>query len=83
MWGMGLMFWWGGWLLYNFPDQYTFRNFLIAMFSIFFCFYALMVASGGAVDKEKAKRAAERIFELTDRKSLIDPLLDENRFTEI
>jgi hypothetical protein len=39
--------------------------------------YGLTLAFQGAVDREKAKAAAERIFTLTDRKSHIDPLSDE------
>jgi ATP-binding cassette subfamily B (MDR/TAP) protein 1 len=80
MWGMGLMFWWGGWLLYNYPDTYSYRNYLISMFSMMFCLYGLTLATEGTVDREKAKRAAARIFELTDRKSLIDPLSTEGYF---
>jgi hypothetical protein len=50
------------------------------MFSMMFCLYGLTLATEGTVDREKAKRAAARIFELTDRKSLIDPLATEGYF---
>lgn len=39
--------------------------------------YGLTLAAQGAVNREKAKLAAHRIFALTDRESLIDPLSDE------
>lgn len=68
------MFWWGGWLLFNFDDVFEYRDYLVSMFSLLFSLYGLTVAAQGAVDRDKAKRAAARIFELTDRQSLIDPL---------
>jgi hypothetical protein len=43
----------------------------------FFSMYGLTLAFQGAVDREKAKKAAQRIFTLTDRRSRIDPLSDE------
>jgi ATP-binding cassette, subfamily B (MDR/TAP), member 1 len=79
MWGMGLMFWWGGWLLVEYPDSFTYRDFLISMFSLLFSLTGLSIAAEGAVDRTKAKKAAARIFELTDRQSLIDPLITEGR----
>ena len=41
--------------------------------------YALTIATEGAVDREKAKAAASRIFTLIDRESEIDPLSEEGR----
>jgi len=70
------MFWWGGWLLLNYPDLYDFRSYLISLFALFFSMYGLTVAAEGAVDRNKAKAAAHRIFALTDRQSEIDPLSD-------
>ena len=79
MWGLALMFWWGGWLLWKYPDTWSYLDFLISMFALFFSLYGLTLATQGAVNREKAKRAAARIFELTDRQSLIDPLSEEGR----
>ena len=73
------MFFWGGWLLNNYPDVYSFRDFLISMFALFFSLYGLTIATEGAVDRKKANRAAARIFELTDRESAIDPLSTEGK----
>lgn len=78
-WGMALMFWWGGWLLANYGDVFSYRDYLVSMFGLFFSLYGLALAAEGMVDKEKAKRAAARIFELIDRKSLIDPLSETGR----
>lgn len=69
-----LMFWWGGWLLVNYPDVFTFRDFLISMFSLFLAMNGLAIAAQGTVDRGKAKEAAARIFEVVDRQSEIDPL---------
>ena len=73
-WGFGLMFFWGGWLLYNYPDQFTYREYMISMFALFFSLYGLTIATQNAVDRKKANRAAARIFALLDRESEIDPL---------
>ena len=35
-WGMALCFFWGGWLMNRYPDTFTFRAFLISMFSLLF-----------------------------------------------
>lgn len=77
------MFWWGGWLLLNYPESFTYRSYLISMFALFFSMYGLTVATEGAVDREKAKAAAHRIFALTDRQSKIDPLGDEGTKKEV
>jgi hypothetical protein len=79
MWGIALMFWWGGWLLFNYPGVYSFRDYLISMFSLLLALPGLTIAAEGAVDGNKAKLAAARIFELTDRQSLIDPLSTEGK----
>jgi ATP-binding cassette, subfamily B (MDR/TAP), member 1 len=77
MWSFAIMFWFGGYLLLNYPESFTYRSYLISMFSLFFSMYGLTLAFEGTVDREKAKAAAQRIFTLADRKSLIDPLSDD------
>ena len=53
------------------------------MWALLFSLYGLAIAAQGAVNREKAKLAAHRIFELVDRKSKIDPLsADENNEKE-
>lgn len=76
MWGMGLMFWFGGWLLFEFPDKYVFRDMLISMFGLMFGLTGIGIAMADLADSEKAKSAAKRIFELIDRESAIDPLAE-------
>jgi hypothetical protein len=39
-----------------------------------FSLYGLSVAFEGAIDRNKAKLAADRIFDIIDRESAIDPL---------
>lgn len=78
-WGMALMFYWGGWLLYKFPDKYSFRAFLISMFSLLFSLSGTAAAAQGATDRGKASEAAERIFALIDRPTTIDPLSDDGK----
>lgn len=78
-WGMALMFFWGGWLLYTYPNQYSYRDYLISMFALLFSLSGTAAATQGTTDREKAKGAANRIFSLMDRKSAIDPLSDEGK----
>lgn len=75
--GIALMIWFGAWLLNNFPEKYSFRDFIISMFGLFFSLYGLTVALEGATDRNKAKLAADRIFSLIDRRSAIDPLAEQ------
>merc|ERR1712150_86996 len=74
MWGCALMFWWGGYVLWRWPDEFTYRGFLISMFALLFSLSGLGMAAQGATDRDKAKAAGERIFTLVDRESAIDPL---------
>lgn len=74
MWGMALMFWWGGKVLSDHPSLFSYRDYLISMFSLLFSLSGLSVAFMGITNKDKAKEAAKRIFELIDKQSLIDPL---------
>lgn len=78
-WGIGLMFWWGGWLLNEYPNVYTFRGYLISLNSLLFSLSGLSVAIIGATDSAKAKLAAHRIFALIDRNSPIDSLSKEGK----
>jgi len=75
-WGIALMYWFGAWVLHNNPDTYTFTDFVVSMFALFFSLYGLTVALEGATDRKRATLAADRIFDLIDRKSAIDPLSD-------
>ena len=76
-WGLALMIFFGAWLLHTYPNTYTFRDFIISQFSLMFSLYGLTVALEGATDRKRANLAADRIFDLTDRKSAIDPLSKE------
>lgn len=79
MFGIALMFWWGGWLLYKYPETYAYRDYLVSMFALWFSLYGLTIATQNLTDRKKAERAAARIFALTDRTSLIDPLSEEGK----
>ena len=79
MWGFGLMFWWGGWLLYNYPNLFTFQDFNISMFSLIFGMTGIGIAMQDMTDSKKASEAAQRVFEIIDRKSEIDPLSPEGK----
>jgi len=63
-WVNALQFWWGGWLIYNYPDSFDFNDFLISMFALLFSLFALGAAAQGVTDKTKAEAAAGRLFYL-------------------
>jgi len=71
------MFWCGGKVLSEHPSLFSYRDYLISMFSLLFSLTGLSVAFMGITNKDKAKDAAKRIFELIDKKSLIDPLSND------
>lgn len=79
MWIFALLIFWGGWLLSEFPTVFTYQSFLISMFALMFSLHGASLAKQGAMDGDKAKAAAARIYELTDRKSEIDPLGEGGR----
>ena len=76
-WGYALMFYFGSWLLLN--RGYDMRDFLISLFGLMLSLTGLAAATSGLTDAEKAKEAANRIFELTERQSEIDPLSEEGK----
>ena len=42
-WGMDWMFWFGGWLLQQYPDTWTFLDYNIAMFSLLLFHYMVLL----------------------------------------
>lgn len=77
-WGIGFLLWWGGYVLENFGD-YSYRAFLISLFAALFSLSGLSVGLMGATDRTKAQIAAQRIFDLIDRKSSIDTLSPDGK----
>ncbi len=77
MWGYALMFYFGSWLMLN--RGYEMREYLVSLFGLMLSLTGLAAATAGLTDAEKAKEAANRIFELTERKSEIDPLSEEGK----
>lgn len=73
-WINALQLWFGGWLLYNFPEDYEFRDFLISNFAVLFALFGLGAAFQDISDRKEVEKSAGRIFYLLDRKSEIDPL---------
>lgn len=78
IWGMGFMFWWGGWILANYGN-FTYRQYLISMFALLFSLSGMSVAFMGATDKDKAKLAADRIFALIDKECPNNSLSNEGK----
>jgi hypothetical protein len=69
-----LQMWFGGYLLFTFPDDYEFKDFLIANFAILFSLIGLGAAFQDISDRKEVEMSAGRIFYLLDRVSEIDPL---------
>jgi ATP-binding cassette subfamily B (MDR/TAP) protein 1 len=78
-WINALQLWFGGWLLFTFPDQYGFNDFLISMFAILFSLFGLGAAFNGLSDRKQTEVSAGRVFYLLDRQSEIDPLSEEGK----
>jgi ATP-binding cassette subfamily B (MDR/TAP) protein 1 len=73
-WINALQFYFGGYLLYTFPDKYVLKDFLIALFAILFGLFGLGAALQDMSDRKEVEKSAARIFYLLDRQSQIDPL---------
>lgn len=78
-WINALQFFFGGWLIFTYPLQYDFSDFLISQFSILFSLFGLGSAFQDISDRKEVEKSAGRIFYLLDRKSSIDPLSPEGK----
>ena len=79
MWSFALLFWFGGWLLFNYPGLFDFKDFLISMFGLIFGMTGIGIAMQDMTDSKKAAEAADRVFEIIDRQSELDPLSEEGK----
>ncbi len=77
MWGYALMFYFGSWLIIN--RGYEVREYLVSLFGLMLSLTGLAAATAGLTDADKAKEAANRIFELIERQSEIDPLSNSGK----
>merc|ERR1712176_263518 len=77
--GNALQFWFGGWLLFKYPDVYTFKDFTASLMIILFSLFALGAAFQDITDREKVEKSLSRIFYLLDKRSEIDPLSKEGK----
>jgi ATP-binding cassette subfamily B (MDR/TAP) protein 1 len=73
-WINAIQFWWGGWLVFNYPDMFGFNDFLVSNFAILFALFGLGAAFQDISDRKETEKSASRIFYLLDRESKIDPL---------
>jgi len=81
-WINALQMFFGGWLLFTYPDKYDFNDFLISNFAILFSLFGLGAAFQDVADRKETEKSASRIFYLLDRKSEIDPLSDEGKILD-
>ncbi|KAG7355092.1 ABC transporter [Nitzschia inconspicua] len=79
MWSFGLLFWFGGWLLFNYSNLFDFKDLLISMFGLIFGITGIGIAMQDLTDSKAASEAADRVFEIIDRKSELDPLSEEGK----
>lgn len=78
-WVNALQLWFGGYIAFYFPSQFSFLDFLIAILSVHYSFFGLGRAFQDVSDKKTVEISAGRIFYLLDRKSTIDPLSSEGK----
>jgi len=81
-WINALQMFWGGWLLFNYPDRFDFNDFLISNFAILFSLFGLGAAFQDVADRKETEKSASRIFYLLDRVSQIDPLSKEGKILD-
>jgi ATP-binding cassette subfamily B (MDR/TAP) protein 1 len=74
-----VQFFWGGYILFHYPDKFDFEDFLVANFSLLFALFGLGSAFQGVSDRKETEVSAGRIFYLLDRKSAIDPLSQDGK----
>merc|ERR1712110_1084749 len=78
-WVTAVQLWFGAWVLFNYPDQFDFRDFLISMMGLMFVIFGLGIAFQDIADRKETEKGASRIFYLLDRQSGIDPLSEEGK----
>merc|ERR1712187_582059 len=78
-WINALQMWWGGWLLNQSWNSYSFNDFLVSNFALLFSLFGLGAAFQDVSDRKEVEKAGGRIIHLLDRKSAIDPLSDEGK----
>jgi ATP-binding cassette, subfamily B (MDR/TAP), member 1 len=78
-WLSALQLWFGGYLIFTFPNDYSFQDFLISMFAIMFSLSGLATAFQDVADQKTMRESAGRIFALLDRRSANDPLSNEGK----
>lgn len=78
-WINALQLWFGAWILFNNPDTYEFRDFLVANFALLFSLFGLSAALQDISDRKEAEKSAGRIFYLIDRISSIDPISEKGK----
>jgi len=78
-WINGLQFWFGGWLLFKYPETYSFDDFLISIFAMLFALFGLGAAFQDVSDRKQTEMSASRVFYLLDKQSEIDPLSEDGK----
>lgn len=73
-WVRAALYYWAGYLLFTYPDQFTFFDFLVANAMLLLGVMGLGAALVGVSDRSQLEQSARRIFYLLDRQSAIDPL---------
>lgn len=78
-WIYGLQFWFGGWLLFKYPETFSFDDFLISIFAMLFSLMGLGAAFQDVSDRKQTEMSASRVFYLLDKQSEIDPLSEDGK----
>lgn len=73
-WVNALLFWLGGYLLFNYSNSFTMDDFAKSVLSLTLSLLGLGAAFRGVSDRKEMEKSTERVFDLLDRESSIDPL---------
>ena len=78
-WSNAVLYFWGGYLLLNYPEHFGFSDFLIAQLAFIFSTLGLGAALQDIDDRSEVEASARWIFSILDRTSQIDPLSSEGK----
>jgi len=76
-WVNAMQLYFGGWLLFKYPEKYAMNDFLISNFALMFSLFGLGAAFQDMSNRKETELSASRVFYLLDRESSIDPLSEE------
>lgn len=73
-WTNAFQIWWGAWILHNYPNLFSFKDFLVSLLTLLFSLFGMAVAGSNTSDRAECEKSAQRITNLLQQESTIAPL---------